>query len=46
MSSVEAQVFGDDHSIQPAIRSGRAPTSTGEVALGGAVMRAIGVEHR
>lgn len=41
--SVEAQVFGDDHSIQPAIRAGRAPTSTGEIALGGALMRAIGV---
>ena len=41
--AVEAQVFGDDHSIQPAIRAGRAPSSTGEVALGRAVMRELGV---
>lgn len=41
--AVETQIFGDDHSIRPAIRAGRAPSATGEVALGSETMRMIGV---
>jgi predicted lysophospholipase L1 biosynthesis ABC-type transport system permease subunit len=40
---LEGQIFGDDGSIHPAIRRGRAPTAAGEVALGAKELDALDV---
>jgi hypothetical protein len=40
---VEGQIFGDDGSIVPTIRRGRAPETAGEVALGADEMDALGL---
>jgi len=40
---VDAQFFGDDGPIRPAIQRGRAPERSGEIALGGKTLAALGV---
>ena len=39
-----AQIFGDDGTIRPAVRRGRAPRALGEVALGSKTMAELGVK--
>jgi putative ABC transport system permease protein len=42
--AIESQMFGDDGSIRPAVRRGRAPSAPGEVALGAATLATLGLE--